>query len=68
MGGMDRIMQRRRKKPNSQSVKSWARYLARYGHAPVNIRNPERYLNSYAQGLIPGGIKISFDDLTDIHA
>lgn len=33
-------------KPNSHSVKSWARHLKNWGHAPINIRNPERYENS----------------------
>lgn len=37
--------------PHSASVKSWARYLAREGRAPIEIRNPDRYLHSHARAM-----------------
>ena len=47
LGPLNRLDDKRR--PNSQSMKSWARYLRRVVRDPVNIRNPERYLNSHAK-------------------
>lgn len=37
--------------PQSASVKSWARYLARGGRAPIEIRDPDRYLHSHARSM-----------------
>lgn len=39
----------KRRKPNSYSVKSWARYLARNGRDAVPIRNPEKFMNAAAR-------------------
>ena len=46
----------RKRKSNSQSVKSWARHLYYYGHAPIQIQNPQRYLHSKARQALNGGI------------
>lgn len=39
-------------KPRSHSIKAWARYLNKWGRAPVAIRNPDRYLNSHARAMV----------------
>lgn len=36
-------------KPNSYSVKSWARYLARNGRDAVPIRSPEKFMHAAAR-------------------
>lgn len=36
-------------KPNSNSVKSWARFLARNVTGAVRVRNPEKYMHAAAR-------------------
>lgn len=39
-------------KPRSHSIKAWARHIAKWGCAPVRIKNPDRYLNSHARFMV----------------